>query len=59
MNPNPCAFGINRRVTRGARGGRNPVRGTCSCLALAEAPSTVDALPSWNDGAQSRRSSTS
>ncbi len=50
MNSNPCSFGVNRRVLL-ATLGAFAVAVFLPVATLAEAPSTVDALPSWNDGA--------
>ena len=50
MYPDPFSFGINRRVLF-ATLGAFALAALLPVVTLAEAPSTVDALPSWNDGA--------
>ena len=49
MNPHPCSFGIHRRVLLAALASLAVLFAT-SLPAFAEAPSTTETLPSWNDG---------
>ena len=50
MNPNPCSFGKDHRALFATLGAFAFVA-LHSVATLAQPPSTVDALPSWNDGA--------
>ena len=49
MNPHPCSFGIHRRVLLAALASLAVLFAT-SLPAFAEAPSTTETLPSWNEG---------
>ena len=49
MNPNPCSFGIHRRVLLAALASLAVLFAT-NLPAFAEAPSTTETLPSWNEG---------
>ena len=52
MRPTICRLKVNRRALLAALGAISILSAPPLALStLAEAPSTVDALPSWNDGA--------